>query len=137
VEGPASIADVPATLLGLLRIPSARAGLGVDLLDPGTHDPDRPVFSWNDEARLITVRTERRVYHARFHAGSLSAPEEELLIDPAADPEGRRNLARTDPEALERLRRAARVYLEVYPRIVVEGRSGLPPSAIRKDIADR
>lgn len=138
VEGPASLADVPATLLGLLRIPSARSGVGDDLLDPETRDPDRPVVSWNDEARLLTVRTERRVYHARFPAGSLSAsPEEELLIDPAADPQGRHDLSDTDPEDLVWLRRAARIYLEVYSRIVVEGRSGLPVRAVEKEKADR
>lgn len=127
-EVPASLADVPATLLGLLGISSARADVGEDLLDRGARDPERPVISWNDEARLVTVRTERRVYHARFPAGSFSRPEEELLIDSETDPEGRRNLAETEPATIERLRHTASVYLDAYPRIVVEGRSGLPPS---------
>jgi len=131
IDGPASLADIPPTLLGLLGISAPRAGVGCDILDPTDCGPGRFVFSWDDEGERITVATARRIYHAHVLAGGASEPEvfeDEMLIDPVADPRGKLDLKQSDPQSLAMLRRGARVYLEVYPWVVAEGRSGTPPS---------
>ncbi len=129
IPGPASQIDILPTLLGLMGSTADRAGLGRDLLDPDSDDPDRPVIIWSREAETITVVTQRRVYHGRVPSGSssLEAFVEETLIDPVRDPEGGYNLLEADPEAAARMRRVAQVYFQVHPWLVVQGRSGLPP----------
>jgi arylsulfatase A-like enzyme len=133
VAGPSSLADVPATLLGLMGIESARAGAGCDRLDPTACSSDRPVIAWNDEGQMLTIATSGRVYHATVSSeeapgdGSLS---EELLVDPAADPDGLRNLASVEAGTTAALRHLARVCLEVYPWLVTRGRSGVPARAL-------
>jgi arylsulfatase A-like enzyme len=131
IDGPASLADIPPALLGLLGISAPRAGVGCDILDPTDCRPERFVFSWDDEGERITVATASRIYHAHVLAGGPSEPEvfeDEMLIDPVADPGGKLDLVQSDPQSLAALRRGARVYLEVYPWVVAEGRSGTPPS---------
>jgi arylsulfatase A-like enzyme len=130
VEGPASQADLLPTLAGLLRIPD-QPGVGRDLLDPGSEDPDRPVITWTRDAQTISVITQNRIYHRRLANENplrFRDSEEELLIDPIADPEGEKNLFHRDRNAALPLARVAERYFDVYPWILVEGRSGLPPS---------
>ena len=129
VAGPASQVDLMATLSGLFGVRGDQTGLGRDLLDPDSADPNRPVVLWTRDAQTISVVTQDRVYHRRLGAESplrFQNPTDELLFDPVADPEGRHDLLKTDPVAAHRLARVAKEYFEVYPWIVVQGRSGLP-----------
>ncbi|MEO8347738.1 MAG: LTA synthase family protein, partial [Acidobacteriota bacterium] len=130
ISGPASQADVPETLLSLARIPFVRSGVGRDLFDPGQLDADRRVVTWRSEGNLVTVRGARRTYQA-VGRGVLSRVrpirlEEETFFDPRADPQGERNLMDRESAEATAYRRLARVYLEVYPWVVVSGRSGVP-----------
>jgi len=130
LPGPASQIDVTPTLLGLLGDRSARAGIGRDLLDPDSDDPARPVFIWSREAETVTVINRSHVYHGRVPAGSSltdSSFLQETLFDPLADPEGARNRITAEPRAAEDLRRAARVYFQIFPWLVVQGRAGVAP----------
>jgi hypothetical protein len=113
VEGPASLADVPTTLLGLAGLP-ASAGAGRDFLDPAAFDPERPVIAWGDEGQTVTIATKRFVYHATVagEASSLTLTDE-LLVG-AGDNEGKENLASKDRETMERMRKTAREYVEGY-----------------------
>ena len=128
VTQPASHVDLLPTIAGLFGIGTEEAGIGRDLLDPNSADPDRPVVTWTREADTISVITQNLTYHRRLAGEPLrfADPKEELVVDPLADPEGLRNLKASDPLASARLARAAEVYFTVYPWVVVEGRSGLP-----------
>ncbi|HEY5611551.1 MAG TPA: LTA synthase family protein, partial [Thermoanaerobaculia bacterium] len=133
IEGPASHADILPTLLGLFGVTSPRAGVGIDLFDPADRDPERPIVAVSPDARLISVVTATRAYHARFApptSGHIATFNEEFLIDPIADPRGLNNLVDQGDPALDRLRRAAKIYLEVYPWLLAEGRTGVPDEAI-------
>lgn len=91
----------------------------------------RPVITWTRDAQTISVITQNRIYHRRLANENplrFWDSEEEFFIDPIADPEGERNLFPLDPNAASRLVRAAERYFEVYPWLLVEGRSGLPAS---------
>lgn len=129
VSGPASHTDLAETLLALAAIEGPRAGTGRDLLDPEQFDPDHRIVTWSVVGRLVTVVGSRRTYHAVVHPvtpGASPAFSEEILLDPVADPDGKRNLLTIDDEETRRSRRLARVYLEVYPWLLLSGRSGLP-----------
>ncbi len=134
VPGPASLADVPSTLLGLARVDGVRAGVGADLMDPDAESHDRPVIAWDNEARRVTVVTKRFVYHATLgpetRPGAVSLQDEEL--HEAAAPPGRSpDVASREPLALEAHRRLAGIYLDLYPSVVTGGRSGTPPPPTR------
>lgn len=127
--GPASLADVAPTILGLFALRAPQAGVGCDLLDPGGCDPSRPVVAWDDEAQTVSFVTGRLVYHrAAASSPGSDAPAEERLVDSKADPLGKRDVSASEASALARLRRLSDVYLEVYPRVVLGDRSGVPPS---------
>lgn len=131
VPGPSSLADVPPTLLGFLGVRLPASGVGCDRLDPAACDPERPVFSWNEEGEMLTIATASRVYHAvfaseRVSGGAGGSPGEEMLFAGHADPEGRRDLSLSEPERVREFRKLARTYLEVYPWLVSNGRSGVP-----------
>ena len=100
--GPASLADVPATLLGLL---GSRESVG-DGRDLFAQEPaGRPVIAWNDEGRTVTAATRDFVYHATLApdgGGNLRAAEESLFS--AADAAGAADLAPREPEAVARFR---------------------------------
>lgn len=129
VPGPASQIDLLPTIAGLFGVGAEQPGVGRDLLDPASADPDRPVITWTRDAQTISVITENRIYHRHLTNENplrFGNPDEELLIDPAADPEGLKNLARAAPGEASRLARAAESYFGAYPWLVVQGRSGLP-----------
>ncbi len=134
VPGPSSLADVPPTLLGLLGVDLPASGVGCDRLDPAACDPERPVFSWNDEGEMLTIATVSRVFHAviaweRVSGGEGGSLGEEMLYDAGADPEGRRDLSLSEPARVREFRKLARLYLGVYPWLVNHGRSGVPDAA--------
>jgi phosphoglycerol transferase MdoB-like AlkP superfamily enzyme len=136
VSGVATQADVPETLLGLAGVATPRTGLGRDLLDPEQTDALRRVVTWSSEGSLVTVRDGQRVYHASVPGDDLSGGRpvrltDEILIDPRGDPDRKRNLLSREPEAAESYRRVARVYLDVYPWLLLSGRSGLPEDLLR------
>jgi arylsulfatase A-like enzyme len=129
VRQPGSHVDMLPTLLGLARVDEPRAGAGTDLLSENV-DPDRPVFAWSEHERMLTIATLRLVYHCTIPARGLpksGALPDEILIDPGADPVGRRNLCADQLPELERFRRLARTYADTYSWVVLAGRSGLPP----------
>ena len=128
VAGPASQIDVLPTLAGLLGLP-AQAGIGRDLLDPGSADPDRPVITWTRDASTISVITQSRIYHRQIGNETpllFDDTDEESLVDPIADPEGENDLMLSAPGSAVQLARAAERYFDIYPWFVVEGHSGLP-----------
>ncbi|MGA7617073.1 MAG: LTA synthase family protein [Thermoanaerobaculia bacterium] len=131
VPGPASQVDVMPTLLGLMGIGSRAPSIGIDLLDQKRFNPDRAVVSWSEHERMLNIAKGDLVYHAVIPVRGLSGgsePVDEILINSKRDPEGRRNLATEEPGTIETFRRIARAYDEVYPWIVLNGESGLPPS---------
>jgi arylsulfatase A-like enzyme len=134
IPGPASLADVAPTLLGLAGITRPTGGVGIDLFDPAQADPERPVVSWDEEARTVTLASARFTYHARLPDGVDWNPErldDELLVDTVADPKGNVNVAAREPRVLERMRRAALAYLRIYTWLVVNGRAvGRPTSPV-------
>jgi phosphoglycerol transferase MdoB-like AlkP superfamily enzyme len=98
LEGPASLADVPATLLGLLGSRES-AGDGRDLF--AQEPASRPVIAWDDEGRTVTAATRDFVYHATLAldgGGRLRATEESLFS--AADAAGAADLAPREPKAV-------------------------------------
>jgi len=102
LKGPASLADVPATLLGLLGMKDS-AGDGRDLFAP--EPAGRPVIAWDDEGRTVTAATRDFVYHATLEAdgdGKIQATEESLFA--AGDTAGTADLARREPEAVALIR---------------------------------
>ena len=130
LEGPATLADVPPTLLGLLGIDSPRPFAGVDLLDPDLDLADRPLPLYDEEARRVTVLRGRLAYHARLEPPRTS-PDwtlgNELLVDTVRDPRGVENAADLLPHETARMRRDAEVFVDVYPWLALAGRTGLPP----------
>lgn len=130
VRGPASLADVPATALGLLGVASPRVGPGVDLLAPGAAEVDRPVIGWTEEARLVTVWSRTWKYLAAVEAraaGRFAAPADETLVWLGG--EGAAPDAAARRAALDRHRRWAEVYLAVYPWLITSGRAVVPAAA--------
>jgi arylsulfatase A-like enzyme len=132
VAGPVSHADMMPTLLDLAGVGLPRAGAGAALLDPPRTDPARPIVTWSAEGGTVSVVTASRIYHAVVPReppppGHPIRVESEWLVDPAADPAGARNLASSEPEKVAAMRRLARVYMQVYPWLLVQGRSGNPP----------
>jgi arylsulfatase A-like enzyme/uncharacterized membrane protein YphA (DoxX/SURF4 family) len=96
--GPASLADVPATLLGLLGL-GGSAGDGRDLF--AREPAGTPVIAWNDEGRTVTAAYRDFVYHATLEPdddGTVRATEESLFS--ARDAAGEADLAPREPEAL-------------------------------------
>ncbi len=98
LEGPASLADVPATLLGFL---GSKEGVG-DGRDLYAREPAaRPVIAWDDEGRTATAATRDFVYHATLApdaGGNLAATEESLFS--SADAAGVADLAPHEPKVL-------------------------------------
>jgi len=131
VAGPVSHADVMPTLLSLAHIGAPRAGAGAGLLDSRQAGPGRPILTWSAEGGTVSVITGSRIYHAVVPReppppGHPVRIESEWLVDPAADPSGARNLAAAEPQSASAMRRLARVYMQVYPWLVTDGRSGNP-----------
>lgn len=128
VPGPASLADVPATVLGLLGVASPSVGPGVDLVGDGQANMERPVIGWTEEARLVTVWSRFWKYLATVEiASALQGPKlaEETLFwvgEEEAQPD-----AATRHAALARHRRWAEVYFGTYPWLLTSGRAVLPP----------
>jgi arylsulfatase A-like enzyme len=127
ITDPASLADLPATILGLCGLQVPRCGPGIDILDPALAAAPRPVIAWNDEARLLTVASAHWVYHASV--GDLQeghrALRDELLV-PAGGSSDSGDWQVDRGQALERHRRWAQVYLGVYPWLVTSGRAVVP-----------
>ena len=132
VAGPASQADVFETFLGFAGIDVPRSGTGRDLLDPNPGDPDPPVVLWSAPGRLVTVVDRKRLYQASVSPPSSDgAPgrlSDEVLIDPASDPQERNDRLPSEPEVAERYRRLAQTYVDLYPWLLLSGRSGVPES---------
>jgi hypothetical protein len=101
LDAPASLADVPATLLGFFGIPGP-VGDGRDLFAPS----DAPAIAWDDEGRAATAVSARFTYHAVLEArpDGLSATHETLYA--AADRDGAEDLGEREPAALAALREA-------------------------------
>jgi hypothetical protein len=117
VAGPASLYDVPATLLGLFGL--SADGLpdnSVDLLDPEIDRGDRPVFAWDNDGSTVTVATPRFVYHGTLDTSSSpDRPDfrDELLVA-ASDRFGERNLLSEEPAVASALRAQAAEFLLTY-----------------------
>jgi phosphoglycerol transferase MdoB-like AlkP superfamily enzyme len=136
VAGPASQADVPETLLSLAGIDSLRAGVGRDLMAPARADSDHRIVTWSSEGGIVSVRGERRTYHATaaraLPGGNRpTGLEDESFFDHRVDREGKQNLIGAEESAAESYRRLARIYLEVYSWVLLSGRSGLPEDRLR------
>jgi arylsulfatase A-like enzyme len=101
LDAPASLADVPATLLGFFGIPGL-LGDGRDLFAP----PHAPAIAWDDEGRAATAVSSRFTYHAVLEArpDGLAATHETLFA--AADRDGDTDLSEREPGALAALRDA-------------------------------
>ncbi|HKC24410.1 MAG TPA: LTA synthase family protein [Thermoanaerobaculia bacterium] len=138
VPGAASQIDVLPTVLGFVGNPEVVPGLGRDLLDPGSTDPDRPVVCWDTEGRMVSVFTARFSYHGTLPDDVQWNPtsfEREILVDETSDPDGLENVAAAHAGVVARLRAAAIAYLDVYPSLLVQGRTGLPEK--NRSIASR
>ncbi len=131
LAGPASHVDVMPTLLGLAGVALPRSGIGVDLFAPDEVQR-RSVVLWTPHSRTVVVRTARRLYLATYPSDELMVRGEpnELLVDPIHDAGGTHDLAAEEPETVHRCRRIARVYVALYPWLVVNGHSGVPPDVL-------
>ncbi|HEX5855727.1 MAG TPA: LTA synthase family protein, partial [Thermoanaerobaculia bacterium] len=113
LEGPASLADVPATLLGLFGLP-AGAGDGRDLF--AEKPAERPVIAWDDEGRTVTAASRDFVYHAALApgaGGTLAATEEALFS--VRDEAGAVDLAPREPETVARFRASVLAWASAAP----------------------
>ena len=113
LEGPASLADVPATLLGLLGTGQS-VGDGRDLF--AQEPAGRPVIAWDDEGRTVTAATRDFVYHATLtpdSGGNLRAGDESLFS--AADTAGANDLAPREPGAVARFRASVLAWAGAKP----------------------
>ena len=132
VEGPASLADVPPTLLGLAGIDLPRSFVGADLLDPATDLAARPLPLYDDEARLVTVLKRGLAFDATvspprtFSEWSLA---DGRLFDTRVDPRGTRDVAAARRADAAELAADAELFLDLYPWLALTGRAGLPPAA--------
>ncbi len=125
VPGPASQADILATVLGLAGVRTALAGTGRDLFDVAHDDPDRPIVSMNFDAHVLTVNRGRYSYHAVVPAGTTRLTAE-LLVDREGDPNGQTNLVDRELGVAAACRRAASIYLRTYGWIIANDRLTLP-----------
>jgi len=117
IRGPASHIDVMPTILNLAGVQRPRAGLGVSIFRL-EEDPDRAVPLWTSHDETLTLVTQRYEY---------SSGREESVVDRFYDPNGTMNAIDLMPAAeLARLRHLRDVYLQLYPWIVANDRSGLP-----------
>lgn len=134
IRGPASHIDILPTLLQWIRYP-ASTGLGADLFDAQQTNA-RIVPTWNGHQRVLTLMTPSRTYHATYsEAGPLEDQSPaERLIDPVADPLGNHDLSTREPKTAARFRQLAKIYVSVYPWLLVQGRSGIPPSFLRRPV---
>src|SRR5205823_2426863 len=118
-------------LINLIHFPFS-TGLGVDLFD---HDAveTRVLPVWNGHQRMLTLATPKRVYHAVYRAAEPPETQtpREMLIDPVRDPGGLHDLASREPLVLARFHELARIYVTVYPWLIVHGNSSMPPSALQ------
>ena len=132
LEGPATLADVPPTLLGLLGIEGPRPFAGIDLFDPDVDLAERPLPLYDRDARRVTVLRGRLAYHARLEPPRTSAEwtlGNDILVDTKSDPRGLEDAAPRLPSEAARLRRDAETFVDVYPWLALSGRTGLPPEA--------
>ena len=109
-DEPASLADVPATLLGLLGLPGG-AGDGRDLFAPN----DTPAIAWDDEGRTATAVGARFTYHATLEPGAdgrLAVTRETLFA--AVDRDGDEDLTAKEPGALASLRAAVLAWADAH-----------------------
>lgn len=131
LDDPVSLADMPATVLGLLGVGGLRCGPGVDALVTNPATLPRPVVGWNDEARQLTIATRGWVYHATVGERPVDGEHpilDEQLVEARTGSDAPEGPARA--RALEQNRRWARVYLGVYPYLVTSGRAVLPAEKV-------
>lgn len=132
ITGPASLADVPPTLLGLAGLDPPRSFIGVDLLDPATDLAVRPLLLYDDEAHQVTVLKRGLAYDATV-SPPRSSPSWALadgrLYDTRLDPRGTRDISAERRADSAELARDAERFLDLYPWLALTGRAGLPPSA--------
>ena len=98
LEGPASLADVPATLLGFLGLRES-PGDGRDLF--AREPAGTPVIAWDGEGRIVMASNRDFVYHATLEpdgGGTLRVTGESLFS--AGDAVGAADLAPREPEAM-------------------------------------
>ena len=133
IRGPASHIDLMPTILGLIHAPVV-TGLGVDLFDENALR-SRVLPMWSLHQRALTLATRTRVYRAWYESGGpLEAQTPvEALFDPARDPAGMRNLIDVERDTAKTFRELAKIYVTVYPWLVVHGNSGLPPDLLRRE----
>jgi arylsulfatase A-like enzyme len=128
LRGPATHTDLLPTLLTLAAVPRPRTGLGSDLFAIQKVE-DRYVPLWGTHARMFSLVGTRLTYHSSYTSDvpfESQAPEESV-VDTIHDPNGAENIMDMIPkEELEHFRHLRDVYLEVYPWLVINGRSGLP-----------
>ncbi len=130
VEGPASLADVPPTLIGLLGLHGPLGFAGDDLLDPRIDFRARPLPLYDQEARRVTILKDGLAYDATVEPPRTSADwalERGALFDLDHDPHGRTDLSGPLASKMNELRKAAETFIDVYPWIALAGRTGIPP----------
>ena len=129
VSGPASLADVPPTLLGLMGLDGASGFVGADFLDPAVDLRSRPLPLWDEEARRVTVLKDGFAFHATVDPPRSAADwhlGEELLFDTARDPRGTNDLSGSLPARAKEMRELTSTYMDVYPWLALAGRTGIP-----------
>ncbi|HET7434497.1 MAG TPA: LTA synthase family protein [Thermoanaerobaculia bacterium] len=123
IAGPAGHVDLMPTLARLAGA-TTLTGVGRDLL---SSDPDgeRPLFSWSEHERMLSIWTSTLDYHCVIPPGLLT-PEDEELIDRRTDRDGTINMAQSRPADLVRFRRWATTYVQLYSWLIARGRGGVP-----------
>lgn len=109
IESPASLGDVPATLLGLFGVPGP-AGDGRDLYTAS----DAPAIAWDDEGRTATAVSSRFTYHAVLDAGPDGFVASRETLFAAEDRVGAEDLALREPGPLAGLRAAVLAWANAH-----------------------
>ena len=125
ITEPVSHADLMPTLLGLIGDERPRAGLGVDLFDPADAADGRILVAWND-SHALNMHDAHFAYDAFLHMenGRETIARETLYA--VDDTRGRADISGTHPDDVARFHRAAAAYLDAYPWLIANGRSGIP-----------
>ncbi|HYM63034.1 MAG TPA: LTA synthase family protein [Thermoanaerobaculia bacterium] len=126
IAGPASHLDILPTLFAAAGVTLPRDGIGANLLDPSL-SKDRIIPMWDAQERTLTLASGPWYYHARYAEAKPFTEQSpaETLVNVDYDNGGTVNYLAKQPALVRRFRSAARIYLTVYPWLVVSNRSGV------------